>query len=194
MQQLLGLLVIRVDPAGATVALDGEALGAGPFDAPVPVDVGRHVVEASLAGYEPSRQDVTVGTLQTVEVVLGLRPVVEPPSAAVPPAEEGRKINQAWFWTTAGTAVASGVAAAVTGGLTYAAFQDFAAGGHVDRGLADEGEALETTTNVLAGVAGAAAAAALVLAFFTDFGAGEEPPAAAPASALVWPGGLAVVW
>jgi len=82
----------------------------------------------------------------------------------------------------------------VTGGLAYSAHDDFTSRGRTDPGLRDQGETLQLTTNVLAGVAGAAAAAALVLVFFTDFD-NEEPEDDGPGTTVaVWPGELVVVW
>jgi len=127
-----------------------------------------------------------------------------PPDTGTPPAggttpgqgdgaaDDG--VDQVWFWVTAGTAVALGIGAGITGGLLVSTHDDFVNGGSTDQDLADKGDTLQVTTNVLAGLAGAAAAAALVLAFFTDFGgeASEEPRDVGVA--WVAPGVLVVTW
>lgn len=122
---------------------------------------------------------------------------VEPPptttSAATTTEDEGGT-DPLWFWTTAGIAVAVGVGAAVTGGLAYSAHDDFTNGGRTDADLRDQGETLQLTTNVLAGIAGAAAVAAVVLVFFTDFGGEQPEDDGSGATVAAWPGGLVVTW
>jgi tetratricopeptide (TPR) repeat protein len=49
----IALLVIRALPAGAMVSVDGDDVGKTPLANPVRVGVGRHVVSATAAGYEP---------------------------------------------------------------------------------------------------------------------------------------------
>jgi tetratricopeptide (TPR) repeat protein len=118
-----------------------------------------------------------------------------PPTAPVPaPTPKPQPLTPAWFWITTGGAVALGITAGVTGYLAYDTQADFASGGHQDLTLRDRGQALQLSTNILAGLAGAAGVAALVLAFFTGFG--EEAPEEDGGAdvALVWPGGLVVTW
>ena len=103
-------------------------------------------------------------------------------------------VEQVWFWTMAGLAVAAGVGAGITGGLALSTHDDFTGGGRTDAELHDTGETLQLTTNVLAGVAGAAAVAALVLVFFTDFGAEQPEQDDEDATVAAWPGGLVVTW
>jgi hypothetical protein len=119
-----------------------------------------------------------------------------PPTAPVPaPTPNPQPLTPAWFWTTAGLAVAAGIGAGITGGLALSTHDDFTGGGRTDADLHDTGETLQLTTNVLAGVAGAAAVAALVLVFFTDFGGEEQADDDGPdATVAVGPGGLVVTW
>jgi hypothetical protein len=158
-------------------------------------------VEVTLDGYETAQEDVTVTSGEHREITIDLVPaaVATPPETGAGQAAQGEPdgaagLDPAWFWATASAAAAIGVAAAVTGGLTYTTFADFDAGGRHDQGLSDKGDALQVTTNVLAGVAGAAALAAVVLVFFTDFSEEQATaPEAGPAVAW-WPGGIAVSW
>jgi tetratricopeptide (TPR) repeat protein len=144
------------------------------------------------------------GTLEGIEG-LGPHPGGEPqhPEGGTPESTtttttttttEDGGVDQLWFWITAGGAVALGITAGVTGYLAYDTQADFASGGHQDLTLRDRGQALQLSTNILAGLAGAAGVAALVLAFFTGFG--EEAPEEDGGAdvALVWPGGLVVTW
>ncbi|MDI7270022.1 MAG: hypothetical protein QME96_18685, partial [Myxococcota bacterium] len=121
-----------------------------------------------------------------------------PTPPETPPAttdEEDDDLASVWFWTTAGTAVALGIGAAVTGGLAYDTHNDFEASNNTRADLKDTGETLQLTTNILAAVAGAAAVAAVVLVFFTDFGGEEEPDeAAGGVTATLWPTGVVVTW
>ena len=123
-------------------------------------------------------------------------PPTTPEASAAPttPTDDDERIDQLWFWTTAGTAVALGIGAGITGGLLYSTHEDFVNGGSTDQDLADKGDTLQLTTNLLAGLAGAAAVAALVLVFFTDFGTESDDDAQNVSVAWVAPGGLAVTW
>ena len=103
-------------------------------------------------------------------------------------------VCQVWFWVTAGTAVALGAGAGITGGLALSTHDDFTNGGRTDPDLQDTGETLQLTTNLLTGVAAAAAVAALVLVFFTDFDSEQPEDAASDTTVAAWPGGLVVTW
>jgi hypothetical protein len=204
MQQYVGELSVTVAVPGAQVLLDGGVLGTAPLDGPVAVDAGRHVLEATSEGYVPARTEVLVPGSERLEVTLALEPVpapVEPRTPDVPPIDrtpastpdvplvgaptgEDSGLDAAGFWSTASTAVALGIGAAVTGGLTVAAEDDLLAakercdGG--DRtacadgpGLIDSYDTLRWTTNGLIFGAAALAVTATILAFFTDFGFGD---------------------
>jgi hypothetical protein len=114
-------------------------------------------------------------------------------------SDEG--VDQVWFWTCLGVAVAAGVAGGVTGGLVLDrkdAFDD-AVGVWRDnptpeyeadaRAIAAEHDDFRLATNVLLPVAGAFAAAALVLAFLTDFGGDDAEAPEVTAAPSVSPDG-----
>jgi hypothetical protein len=78
----IGVLSLRVDPAGSEVLVDGAPLGASPAGE-VLVDPGRHVIEARREGYRPARQVVDVAPGGRLEVSLRLekaKPALPPPA------------------------------------------------------------------------------------------------------------------
>lgn len=68
----IATLEIRGLPAGAVLTIDGDQVGKGPLVAPVRVGVGKHVVAATAAGYEPAEVQVTVAgeDRRTVDLTL----------------------------------------------------------------------------------------------------------------------------
>jgi tetratricopeptide (TPR) repeat protein len=72
----------------ATISLDGVSLGDSVLNAPLPVDPGPHVVEATGAGYQPFKQSFRVVEQQnfTVQVKLEPNPVIPEMVAPVPGA------------------------------------------------------------------------------------------------------------
>jgi hypothetical protein len=214
----VGLIDVQVTTPGAAIAIDGTQAATSPSPVPLAVAPGEHEVRVTLDGFEPFSERVTLaaGERRALDVVLtpvpqpvpgepppvagepGPGPQVPPggpPSPATPRTGEG--LSPAWFWTVAGTAVATAAAAGIVGGLYDAKLSDF--DGAVDRcnsgddgacddarAMAPDGNALRDATTGLAIAAGAAGAAALVLVFLTDFGSGtaEEPAVAVGASPL----------
>jgi tetratricopeptide (TPR) repeat protein len=83
------VVVSRGDGAdAATISLDGVSLGDSVLNAPLPVDPGPHVVEATGAGYQPFKQSFRVAEQQsiTIQVKLVPTPVIAELVAPVPPA------------------------------------------------------------------------------------------------------------
>ena len=75
-------LSIRVEPASATLHLDGRKLDANPFQADVQREPrGSHWLRASAAGHYPVER--TLNLARDVNVIINLRPV--PAGAAAPP-------------------------------------------------------------------------------------------------------------
>lgn len=54
-----GALRVLTEPRGATVFIDGEPAGTAPVTASR-LDVGEHIIEARLEGYQPARETVTI--------------------------------------------------------------------------------------------------------------------------------------
>ena len=123
----VGMLRIMVNVAGAMVVVDGREMGRSPLGEEVFVDPGARTVEAKLAGYQGTKQQVeaAAGVELKVEVALALAKPVEAvagggssvtpsatpsskPSAGAPPppvVEEGG--------ANRGVLIAGGVAAGV---------------------------------------------------------------------------------
>jgi hypothetical protein len=66
-----GTLVVVTQPRGASVVLDGEALGAGPVTREG-VPAGEHILEVTMTGFEPVTQPVTIegGQRRAVQIVM----------------------------------------------------------------------------------------------------------------------------
>ncbi len=130
----LGRVAITGRPAGASVEVDGRAVGALPLTAAVRVAAGEVNVRVASDGHEVGRRVVAVkpGELVSISVELERSLVVAAPALAVaPPApsvitmaapgaaqpapDESRPVLRTWwFWTAAAVVVAGGV------GLTLA--------------------------------------------------------------------------
>ena len=93
-----GILRVKTDPAGASVAVDGKPIGQGPAE--TIVRAGSHKLLVEADGYETTETEavVSVGKTNTVDIQLG-----ETPGIA----------QQWWFWTGLGVLVAGGVAITV---------------------------------------------------------------------------------
>jgi tetratricopeptide (TPR) repeat protein len=200
LREYLGFLVVDSEPAGVLVRLDGVEVGTTPLPEPLVVDIGRHRLELSLDGFVASSREVLVVPLETVRELVTLeRAGAEVAGAGSQPTPEGEAgVDAVWFWTTASVAVAAGIGAAVAGGMALSqeselgALRDRCGAGDpvaCDDGLAalDDYDAAQLAANVLFGVAGTFGVTALVLAFFTDFGFGEEAP---PVEVTAGPTGL----
>jgi hypothetical protein len=196
LSRFVGSLAIETTPRGATIRVDGTEVGTTPLADPLMVDAGDHVVEAVLDGHLSAREEVEVEPLADVEMSIALE--LQPPDVPLPPVGpppgdetpvESSGVDQAWFWTTAGIAVAAGIGGAAAGGITLGKERDLNALG--DRCQANDLDACargtsllaeyddaQLATNVLLFGAGAFAVTALILAFVTDFdfGDGETPP------------------
>jgi len=213
-QAFVAQVEVSVSLAGAEILVDGNTAGVSPLSEPIVVEIGHHVVEARLGGYEAARDEVAVASRETARVAFDLVPTGGGPAPEGGPGPEepaAGGIDSAWFWTTAGTAVALDIGGAVTGGMTVVSEDDF--NDAVSRcragddaacrdgyAIADDYDAWQLATNILLPAAGALAAAAVVLAFFTEFGDDESPPSEPPVVAVPVPTsggmaiGLAVAW
>jgi hypothetical protein len=193
MRGYVGWLWIETDVAGAVVVVDGQQVATLPMSAPTAIEIGTHIVQVTADGYDPAEQQITLASGEAARLSLNPSPrtvdVIPPDDTTT---SDGGGVDQAWFWTTASTTVALGIAAGVTGGLMLDVQSDFEAGGSVDADLSARGADFQLATNVLIGVAGAAAAATILLAIFTDWG-GDEPEDS-EAAVVVAPTGVAVRW
>ncbi|MEM9460602.1 MAG: PEGA domain-containing protein [Myxococcota bacterium] len=81
-----GELVIKAEPVGAEVLVDGRSMGNAPFDGVL--EAGMHRVELNATGYEPwnSEVEVVLGERQMLNIVL--------PRAEATTAETSRRRNK----------------------------------------------------------------------------------------------------
>lgn len=148
----LGSVRVFANVDGATVLLDGDEVGATPFRSAV--QAGRHVIEVRSEGYRDGSQEVLVEAEDEITVSLTL--------------DRRILLHPAWFWSTAGLALASALAVAGLGAAVHLldAEYDPAASDAIDG--YSQGRALMVGADVALAISCASAASALVLAFFTD--------------------------
>jgi hypothetical protein len=119
-------LRVRVSAAdGARVSLDGSDLPPSGWGLPVPVDPGRHTIDATAPGCEPFETAVTLGEGETREVAIELAQSVERlpvPAAERPLPREGTRRSPAFF-VLGGLGLASVGVSAVTGFMALSAHQ-----------------------------------------------------------------------
>ncbi len=172
LENLTGLLTVETVPSGATIAVDGKAVGTTPFVAPVRVAIGQHTVVASLEGHIVKDSGLKLSPKQTLTVALELvaapeasvQPqAVEPPPAepqAVPKAKPAKDLAAApepqpsGAWKTVGwigvALGAVGVAAGARVGVLALGVDEHlsnvCAGGHCTQKHASDVERLERLT------------------------------------------------
>ncbi len=90
-----GVLVVRTNPAGGQVAIDGKPLGDAPVEANL--SAGTHSLEARREGSKPTKTTavVTAGERRELDVMLESEPGL---------------LGRWWFWAGVGAVVAGGVA------------------------------------------------------------------------------------
>jgi tetratricopeptide (TPR) repeat protein len=83
----IATLEIRGLPDGAVVTIDGDDVGKVPLVAPLRVGVGKHVVAATAAGYEPGEEKIEIAgeDRKVVDLKLVPRPAQPFPAAAPAP-------------------------------------------------------------------------------------------------------------
>lgn len=89
-----GLVLVTVEPPGATISVDGQVRGNPPLE--VPLEAGEHTILARRDGYEESKVPVVV--VAGSEKMLPLRLVKSEPLTA-----------KWWFWGAIGAVVVGGV-------------------------------------------------------------------------------------
>jgi hypothetical protein len=195
--------VIEVTEPGASVTVDGVAVGTSPLSGWYAVAPGRHRIQVTKPGFQPFASDVDVVAGQTPAVSAPLvavaltPPIVPPPPPPPIPVQPGQPDDggglSPWFWTCVAVAGASALTMAITGGLTISYNNDFNASHRADAGLRDTALALRTTTDVFLGLGLAAVAAGTVL-FFVSPGDDSEDEGAASVALAPSPSGFALWW
>lgn len=96
--------IVRVTTAepGASVAIDGKAVGATPFDQDVAI--GEVTLTVSRPGYFDDVRQLDLQAGKTYDIAVQLRPL---------PPETPKVTQRWWFWTLIGVAVAGGATAAI---------------------------------------------------------------------------------
>lgn len=111
-----GRLVLRVEPPGARVSVDGRDVGAAPLG-PLDVDSGRHTVVARLEGHTLGEVTVDVSpggegtaTLSLSEAPATPAPVPHLQDSGVATTSDGGAALEGWGWATftVGLALAAG--------------------------------------------------------------------------------------
>lgn len=175
---LLGGLRIDSDVEGAEIWIDDRRVGRAP--ARIRVPGGSHVVELRAPGHLPARRPVQVRAREEQRLEIDLEVVPEP--------YEG--LGPGLFLTSAGLAVAAGIVGAAFGARALSARSDVderlddpALRLSVTQDDRDEIRRLSITADAMFGAALVFATGAVILAFLTDWGSEEAPPAEA---ALSW--------
>jgi hypothetical protein len=148
-----GYLVIRSDPSGAAVWVDGVEKGKTPVDPALALIPGNHVVSLRIAGHKETERklEIHAGERQVLELSLppfepGAPPVAVAPAAETSPTliaspvDTAQPKTRAWrivAWTSAAGAVAAGAVAIVFKVLGDNQFSD-AKQHNVDYGLHGE--------------------------------------------------------
>ncbi|MCR9159218.1 MAG: PEGA domain-containing protein [Nannocystaceae bacterium] len=173
----VGEVRLTIQPANATMTLDGEPYAPSGEDDRLQLNLGEHTVEVRAPGHEPkeARFEVEGGALTELSIVLEQR--VPPPSTVPAPRADpapalGARTRRLRIgtWVSLGTAGVAGAAAVVAGILSLRAeddigteFEDVPA----DRDAVDAARrrtrSLAITTDVLIGVGAVAGATAIGL-------------------------------
>ncbi|MFO0548248.1 MAG: PEGA domain-containing protein [Polyangiaceae bacterium] len=188
----LGRVSVSVEPATATVLLDGESLAAG---APREVLAGEHVVRVEAPGFPAKEQRVDVHGRELASLSIAL---ATPHPDANHPTSKGSAFTTA-AWVTAALGVAAGTSSAVL--FAFAADRASAIrslcgesaappdcpGGSAERAneLSNEGTLFQATGITLASLGGALLGTTVALAVLA--GTTEETPITA--SAMMTPDG-----
>jgi hypothetical protein len=199
LEPLVGKLVIAVadPPAGMKVELDGRALDADRWSAPITVDPGNRLVVVTPPNGAPIRREITVDahTAKTLVVTLPAAPVAVAHPVTIEPTFTGGTVRKVGIGVV-GLGVAGLGMFAVTGVLANQKYSELtAACGKqrcVDPKLAttvDQGKLLDTlaTSGLVVGVVGVVAGAAMIALG----GPTRVPPNAA---IVTLPGGGGVVY
>ncbi len=188
LETLVGFIQVVSPVDGARVKINSEAAGTTPLEQPVLVDIGKHEVVVQHAGEDLLVEVVKVAGGETIELTVEVKeepePLPVPTTVAVAPEEPRKRV---WTWVAGGVGVASGIAAAVTGGIASSRAKTLESNCTGDDcppaqwDTLDSTRTLATTTNVLIGVAAAGVAAGVALFFIEPRLGREEIPVVAPA-------------
>jgi hypothetical protein len=83
LRSFYSLVTPRVQPAGARLFVDGEAVGVAPFAEGIAVDLGRHLLRAEAPGYEAAEQPIEVPGATDLVVTFDLKAIATSSRLAV---------------------------------------------------------------------------------------------------------------
>jgi hypothetical protein len=75
-QRLVGTVRLDVSEAGASVGVDGEPAGSTPLTGPLVIDLGKHTLSVSKAGFDPVVQTVQIAGGNEIGVTIHLVAIV----------------------------------------------------------------------------------------------------------------------
>jgi hypothetical protein len=119
-------VVVRRDQGAdsATISLDGVSLGDSVLNAPLPVDPGPHVVEATSSGFLPFKQPFRVAEQQSMTILVKLDPApVKQEPAAPPPRAAPQNMRMAGY-IVGGAGIASLLASGAMFYLRHTSISD----------------------------------------------------------------------
>jgi hypothetical protein len=156
----VGTLRVEANVAEAEVWVDGQSMGAVPYQGSVAE--GSHDVRVTAPDYDPQTQTVVIAMGERRIVTMTL---VEPSGT-----------DAAWFWSMVGVTGAGAVATIALGSVVLVKDEQYNNTAYPSDAQYDEGKNLQLATDICLGVTLAAAVAAGVLAFTTDWGGDQESP------------------
>lgn len=168
-----GQLVVRSEPDGAMIELDGSTIGRAPLRRLAPA--GMHRVRASLEGYEPQVREVTLDSHEEREVAFELSPeqepglIPEPPGRIAPPP---RRSYRPWYSIAGPTVLAAGGIALLT--LDIVALAELGCATRTSAGFCTEERVIDELPFTFFAV-GAALLLTTAIVWFAEFGEESEP-------------------
>jgi hypothetical protein len=140
LQKLVGKVVVQCNLVGATISVDGKAVGKSPLAQPIFINSGVHSFEAFKDDLSPVRRTITVGAGDTLTIQIKLvkrkKPVAIEPGQVISP--KGKPLSKR-FWIAVGSTIVAlgklktralatdlliGAAAIAAGLTTYFFFAD----------------------------------------------------------------------
>ena len=196
-REFVSVYRVRIAPEDAEVIVDGKATTL--TDGKLFLDPGQHTVMVRAGGYQERREDLSVAAGTQEELSIELSTVGEPSQA---PEESPRveaqpeptqapilKRRRVWTWVLGGTALAFAGAGVGTGLAARGKVDDYEKCKSSCGAVKNEGQRLQTMTNVAFGLSGALLAGAVV-AFFLEGRSDDEP---STTSAWLAPDGVGLV-
>jgi hypothetical protein len=168
LRERTGTLEISTDVDGVEITIDDQPRGTTPLAEPVPLDIGRHRVEARAQGYETMTRSITIAGGEHAELDLELEPL---PTITIETssADDNRRMRRVGHIGLVATGVLA-VGATITGGLTLGANRDlerevatFPGDPDDISGARGRTQALSLTTDIVGGTALALGTTSLVL-------------------------------